>query len=129
MGEFVSEDEEAHNTFSGFVYGLKGQLMDAEGLSGKLEAEDNPHRAQGHHGLDRRVVCQREYRGAEGEAERGSGDRVANHKQALLWRRGKQGQRRDLRPVEGAPALIILYLPGVEFYLVHCINSLPIIYV
>lgn len=44
--EFASEDEEQHkciealNALSGFVYGLKGQLADAEGLGGKLEAED-----------------------------------------------------------------------------------------
>jgi heat shock protein 5 len=44
--DFASEDEEqrkrieALNALSGFVYGLKGQLADTEGLGGKLEADD-----------------------------------------------------------------------------------------
>ena len=44
--EFASEDEaqrkriEALNALSSFVYGLKGQLGDQEGLGGKIEDAD-----------------------------------------------------------------------------------------
>lgn len=44
--EFASEDEaqrkriEALNSLSSFVYGLKSQLADQEGLGGKIESDD-----------------------------------------------------------------------------------------
>jgi endoplasmic reticulum chaperone BiP len=44
--EFASEDEaqrkriEALNSLSSFIYGLKGQLADQEGLGGKIDDSD-----------------------------------------------------------------------------------------
>ena len=44
--EFASEDEaqrkriEAHNSLSAFVFGLKSQLGDQEGLGGKIDDSD-----------------------------------------------------------------------------------------